>query len=68
MLKHRKHITRADMNQFRQQEISVGIKGLLVNFYNGVNVRESSSLLPGEEKRELAKQTAKMRGKGILTA
>ncbi|XP_047736780.1 uncharacterized protein LOC108682924 isoform X2 [Hyalella azteca] len=61
MLKSRKHITRADMNQFRQQESSIGLKGLLVNFYNGVDVRESTSLLPGEEKREVAKQNPKLR-------
>ncbi|KAF2351121.1 hypothetical protein FHG87_018123 [Trinorchestia longiramus] len=61
MLKNRKHVTRADMNQFRQQESSVGVKGLLVNFYNGVDVRESTSLLPGEEKREVAKQNPRLR-------
>lgn len=63
MLKSRKHLTRADMNQFRQQESSVGLKGLLVNFYNGVDVRESTSLLPGEEKREVAKNNPKLRSK-----
>ena len=66
MLKHRKHITRTDMNQFRQQEVSVGMKGLLVNFCNGVDVRESTSLLPGDEKRELAKQKSKLRGRTRL--
>lgn len=61
-LKHRKHLTRADMNQFRAQEESVGVKGLLVNFYNGVDVRESDTPLAGDEKREMAKGQTRYRG------